>query len=211
MEVLRLMIVEDNRTLLGTLATALDREPGLWVTGAYATAEEAVSGGAWGETEALLVDLELPGMSGLELIEWVRANHPSVLCAVHTIHDDRDLVFRAIEAGALGYVLKGEDAAGIGHQLRGLREGRAPLSPAIAMMLLRALGPEKISAETEPLSARETELLRLVAAGNRYVEVAQSLGISPHTVQSHISRIYAKLQATGRRDAIRRARMLGLI
>lgn len=208
---LNLILVEDDRELRESLADALGREDGLVVGGAFASAEAAVAHADWGGADILLSDLELPGMSGVELIRWVRTTHDDVISAVHTIHDDRDLVFRSIEAGAVGYVMKGADAGEIATQLRGLREGLAPVSPAIAMMLLRALGPEADAGQTEPLSTREVELLRLVAAGYRYKEVAATLGISTNTVQSHIRRIYIKLQADDRRGLIRRARVLGLI
>jgi DNA-binding NarL/FixJ family response regulator len=205
------LVVEDDRALRESLVGTLPRTGQIEVVGAYASAEEAIARARWGEAEVLLLDLELPGIGGIALTTWVREHHPHLRVAIHTIHDDRELVFRSIEAGAHGYVLKGEGPRAIAAQLLQLQAGEAPVSPAIATLLLQHLGPTRREGATDPLSLRETELLRLLAAGNRYKEAAVALGISVHTVKTHVSRIYEKLEAKSRPEALRRARLLGIV
>ena len=179
---LRIAIVEDNDPLRDALVTVLAGDEGIKVVAAYADAETALRENNWSDTEVLLVDLELPGMKGVELIRRVHRDHPHIASAVHTVHEDRELVFHAIEAGAKGYVLKGIEPEALADQLRLLQRGEAPLSPPIAMMLMRALGPHSTIPQSEPLSVREIELLKLLSEGDRYKEVADKLNISPHTV-----------------------------
>lgn len=205
------LLVEDDASLLDVLASALERRAGLRIIGAFSSAEKAIAEAEWLRVEVAFTDLELPGINGVELITWIRNNHPHIRCAVHTIHDDRDLVFRAIAAGALGYVLKGAGPAEVSEQLRGLREGRAPLSPAIAMKLLETMGGHSHPAEEGRITERETELLRLFAEGHRYKEAAAIMGVSINTIQSHVGRIYGKLHANTRKEAVRAARLRGLI
>jgi DNA-binding NarL/FixJ family response regulator len=208
---LHMAIVEDHDELREVLVSALERENGLKIVGAYADAETALRENDWPRTEALLVDLELPGMSGVELIRRVHREQPHVAIAVHTAHEDRKLVFHAIEAGAKGYVLKGIEPEELAEQLRLLQSGEAPVSPVIAMMLMKALGPRSNLDQAEPLSVREIELLKLLREGDRYKEAGDKLGISPHTVHTHVKRIYAKLQASERGEALRQARLRGIL
>ena len=208
---LAVLIVEDDSDLRETLVATLPTTGEVEVLGAYSSAEEAIRKAPWERATILLLDLELPGASGIELTSWVREHYPDLRVAIHTIHDDRELVFRSMEAGAHGYVLKGEGPREIAEQLLGLQAGRAPLSPAIATMLLERFRPAEQVETRGHLSPREEELLRLIAAGLRYKEVASHLGISVHTVKSHISRIYEKLEADSRAEALRRARLLGIV
>lgn len=206
-----IILVEDDEILLRVLCDALKRMDDMHLGGAYLTAEGAIHEADWASAHVALIDLELPGMSGVQLIHWLRENHPHVICAVHTIHDQRDLVFRALEEGAFGYVLKGTPVRELCGMLAEMRIGRAHLSPSIAGMLIESFRKGVATAASEPLSARELELLELLADGFSYKETAARLGISFHTVQTHVSRIYRKLHAVNRREAVQRARLLGLM
>ena len=206
-----LIIVEDDRALCETLGKAFSRLDGLQMEGAFLNAEDAITCADWTRIDIALIDLELPGKSGVQLIRWICEHQPRVTCAVHTIHDHRDLVFSAIKEGAAGYVLKGTDIGDLCQMLLGLMKGLAPLSPPIATMLLDTFQQNVKSPGIDPLSKREIELLQLFAYGHSYKDAAVRLGISFHTVQSHVGRIYRKLQTSNRCDAISRARSLGLM
>jgi DNA-binding NarL/FixJ family response regulator len=209
-EDIRLVIVEDDGVLRQNLEECLSAHGGFDILGAYASAEACLEAGRLREAEILLLDMELPGMSGLQLIEHIHQNRIETRVAVFTNHDDRQLVFQAIQAGAQGYVLKGSSLNDISEKLKSLKQGEAPVSPSIAMMLLESLGPNSRS-ENDALSMREIELLNLLAKGMQYKEAGPQMGISEHTVHSHVKRIYGKLNVVSRGQAIRKARLLGLV
>lgn len=209
-ESIRLVIVEDDEHLRNNLVDCLEGHGGFTIIGAFGDAESCIEQVNWDDVDILLLDLELPGMPGLELIERLRGAAVSTRVAVFTNHDDRRLVFQAIQMGALGYVLKGSSLDQISHQLKRLIEGEAPVSPSIAMMLLQALGPSA-QGDHEPLSHRELELLNLLAQGLQYKEAGPQMGISEHTVHSHVKRIYSKLNVASRSQAVQKARLLGLV
>jgi DNA-binding CsgD family transcriptional regulator len=130
---------------------------------------------------------------------------------VHTIHDARDALFAAIHAGAVGYVLKGESLDALASGILDAVEGRAPISPAVARYFVDAFRAEVPAGDAKPLTDRETELLGALAAGLTYADVAERMGISRHTVHTHAKNIYHKLHASGRTQAIRTAKLSGLL
>jgi two-component system NarL family response regulator len=207
---MQLAIVEDNNVTRETLKLLLSGDPRISAVEAYATAEEALERLAQFPPEVLLVDLDLPGMHGTELIRQVKQAHPEVDIMVHTIFEDRSTVFAAIKAGASGYILKGSPPQELMESLQNLYRGGAPMSPKIARKVILEFqsAPE---GEDNPLSPRESAIVRCIEQGLTYQEIADRHCISPHTVHTHIKKIYEKLQANGRRDALRRARKFGII
>jgi two-component system NarL family response regulator len=167
---------------------------------------------AWDQVEVLLADIELPGMSGVQLIAQVHLAHPHILPMAFTIHDARGTVFAALKAGAYGYVLKGGPIQDLITALRELAAGGSPMTPAIARMVILEFHKvvDHVS-EVEELSAREREILSSVAKGLLYKEIAQRTSLSPHTVHTHIKNIYAKLHARSRGEALYTARVLGVL
>jgi two-component system NarL family response regulator len=206
----RLAIVEDDAMLRENLRLLLGGEAKIEVVGAFGSAEEALQGLAGCCPELLLVDLGLPGISGVGFIEKAKQMMPSVEIMAHTIYDDRETVFAAIKAGASGYLLKGSTPREIVESLLTLHEGGAPMSPKIARKVIgefQATGPE----EQYVCTAREKDILKGVEAGLAYKEIADKLTISPHTVHTHIKKIYDKLQARNRQEALIKARRKGII
>ena len=210
MKRMNLCIVEDNAALLKSLAERLSRERDIRVASASASAEEALEQCPWGEVDILLADIDLPGMSGIELIRRIRERVPAVLSMAFTICEDRATVFSALKAGAYGYVLKGDSPRDLLESLRELARGGSPMSPSIARQVIREFHPAE-EGEGEALTSREKEVLKLVAEGRLYKEIAEAFGLSAHTVHTHIKRIYGKLHAHGRTDALDKAREAGLL
>ncbi len=219
--VIRVAMVEDTAASRLALVDAVAQAPDLHMAWAAACRAEALAqlahrGSA--PLDVLLVDLGLPDGSGLDVIAAARTALPACAVMVSTIFGDETHVLRAIEAGAMGYVLKDLSAAELVAEIRSLHAGGSPINPLVARKLLLrqqgALVPptaEAAPAGAAPLppSAREAEVLRLVARGYTVDEVAGALGVSPHTVQTFVRRIYTKLQVGSRAEAVREGQRQG--
>jgi DNA-binding NarL/FixJ family response regulator len=208
---IRIAFVEDDPRLRENVVKLLQRREDFEVAGSYANAEDALATHPWQAGDVLISDIDLPGISGIELIARVKQAHPEILPLAFTIYEDRDTVFAALTAGAFGYIVKGCSAECLETSIRELVRGGAPMSPSIARWLLDRFLQDSPPQESAALSTREIGLLRLVAQGLIYKEIGEQLGISPHTVHTHIKNIYGKLHATDRNHALRRARMLGYL
>lgn len=208
---IRLAIVEDDRTTRQTLVMLLDGEPTLSVAGSYGHADELLAALDRLEIDIVLTDLGLPDVSGPELIAAIKERRPTVECLAYTVSEARDVVFAALRAGATGYILKGCSPRDLVEALHTLSRGGAPMSPRIARAVVRTFQNEAAVQEDYLLSARERDVLHQLEKGLSYKEVGKALAISPHTVHSHIKRIYEKLHAQSRAEAVRIARMKGLV
>lgn len=214
---MNICIVEDNKLLLENLRLLLQGESDIHVIGAFVSAEEALSRVDWDQTDILLADIDLPGISGVDLIGRVKAAHDKPSALAYTICEDRAVVMAAIRAGACGYLLKGSTPRVLIESVRELHAGGAPMSPKIARKLMAEVRLQQ-SGETVPgaapsldLTTREISVLKLVEKGLSYSEIAGDLKLSPHTVHSHIKNIYDKIHATSRAEMLRKARQLGVI
>ena len=207
---MRIAIVEDNQILLENLKVLLTGEPNIEIIGTGSSAEGALKSVDFSNADVLLVDLGLPGMSGSELIEKVKAKYPELEIMAHTVFENRESVFSAIKAGASAYILKGSRPVELIDALNKLHEGGAPMSPKIARMVIQEL-QDKGSDEQYLLSQREKEALKEIEKGMSYKEVANKLNISPQTIHTHIKKIYDKLHAHDRQDALLKARKKGII
>jgi len=208
---IRVAMVEDDAASRHALADAVAQAPGMRMAWAAASRGEALARLQGEPLDVLLVDLGLPDGTGLDVIAAARAALPGCAVMVSTIFGDETHVLRAIEAGAMGYVLKDLSAAELVAEIRSLHAGGSPINPLVARKLLlrqaaRAPAPAHPPA---PLSAREAEVLRLVARGYTADEVAAALGVSPHTVQTFVRRIYTKLQVGSRAEAVREGQRQG--
>lgn len=215
---MNICIVEDNQVVLGSLKLLLEGEPNICVLGAYPSAEKALAEAVWDHVEILLADIELPGMTGVDLIRKVKADHPSVETMAYTICENRSVVMDAIRAGASGYLLKGSTPRALVESLHELYAGGAPMSPRVARKVLaefrqaQTAEPSPADGESDVfLTAREKSVVRGIEAGLSYDEIGSKLRISPHTVHTHIKNIYAKVHATSRADLIIKSRRLGII
>lgn len=194
----RVLVVEDDPTLRGFLKELLSRSTGLAVLGACGTAEEALRSIEAHSPDLMLVDLNLPGMGGIELIRRVRSHHPGIPCVVLTVNEDPMFVWPAIEAGAVGYLVKPCAPARVVEAVHEALMGGVPMSPGIARRVLlkareRISPPEEFPEQPIVLTAMERRVLELLASGRNRKEIAQTLGISIRTVSSHLAGVYQKL------------------
>jgi len=207
---MRLVIVEDDPLLLENLTLLLSGEGGITVAGAYKSAEDALKMLEKANPEVMLTDIGLPGMSGVELIKKAKEDMPRLEIMAHTVFEDRENVFSAIKAGAAGYILKGSSPREIVESIHALYKGGAPMSPKIARKVIHEFQDDVMN-DQFLLTPREKEIVKRVEEGLTYKEIGERLTISTHTVHTHIKKIYEKLQAKDRNDAIIKARKRGLL
>jgi len=194
-------IVEDDGDLRENLADLLDHAGGFLCVSAYADCETALAGLDDDAPDVVLMDIGLPGMSGIEGIREIKKTWPAQNVIVLTIHDDDDLVFQALCAGAGGYLVKGMPPEKLLAAIREAQEGGAPMSTHIASMVVRSFQIENHS----PLTRRETEILTQLCKGKSYKMIADALFISQDTVRSHIRHIYQKLHVRSKSEAVLKA------
>lgn len=212
MDPIRVVLVDDHPVVLGGLRALLESLPGYEVVGEAVDGESAVREIQLSKPDVVLMDIRMPGIDGLEVTRQVRASTPAVSVLVLTMFDDDDTVFGAMRAGAQGYLLKGADQTEIDRAIRAVVAGEAIFSPGVAQRVLGYFAtPPAAATESFPeLTAREREVLDLVAAGKRNPAIADELCLSPKTVANHISSIFVKLAVADRSAAIVRARQGGL-
>jgi DNA-binding NarL/FixJ family response regulator len=203
--VIRVLIVDDHPVfrdgLAGLLATLGDVE----IDGSVGTADQALDAVRHSPPDVVLMDLNLPGASGVEATRQVLELAPSSTVLVITMVDDDDSVLAALRAGARGYVLKGASAEEISAAIRTVAAGGAVFGAAIASRLAAPPAPRSTAALGRDLTPREKEVLELLADGMSNKQIARTIDISLKTVQNHVSRILDKLQAADRTQAALRA------
>jgi DNA-binding NarL/FixJ family response regulator len=207
MDAIRVLIVDDHPVVRDGLRGVLDGEPDMHVVGEAGHGAEALARARAIPVDVVLMDLRMPVMGGVEAIGELRCLAPDARVLVLTTYDtDRD-VLPAIEAGATGYLLKDTPREELLRAVRAAHRGEAVLSPAVAGRLMgQVRGPAQAT-----LSARELEVLRLVAAGSTNRETAQRLFISEATVKTHLLHIYAKLEVRDRASAVAAGYQRGLL
>jgi DNA-binding NarL/FixJ family response regulator len=223
-EVWRVVLVEDNQATRTFLESCLKGHPQLSLAASFGTLAPARAWFAAHEADLLLVDLGLPDGSGLDLLREVRQRWPRCDMLVVSMFGDEGNVVASIEAGAVGYVHKDDEAADIADTLLAVKRGASPISPMIARHLLRRMQPAptppeqaqppvEAPAQTPPivLSRREQEVLAYIARGFSYAEIARQQGITVHTVQTYIKKLYGKLAVHSRSEAVFEANRLGLL
>ena len=206
---IRILLIDDHPIVREGLAAILEDQPDFQVVGAAGSAEEALSLIERLAPDLVLLDLELGEMGGIEAIPEILHAAPEARILVFTAYDTDERVRGALEAGAGGYLLKGAPAAEIAQAIRILYAGGSYLEPRVAAKVLAQYRSPRRAADI--LSAREREVLRLVAAGMRNKEIARTLGITERTVKYHVASILTKLDADSRAHAVALAIQHGLL
>jgi len=204
--VINVIVIEDQRDIREGLRVLINGSPGYSCSGAYRSMEEALGQRAKDIPAVLLVDIGLPGMSGLEGLPLLRRQYPESVIVMLTIYDDDERVFDAICAGASGYLLKKTPPARLLDSLREAVNGGAPMSPEVArrvLALFREVGPREPAAHD--LTPHELRLLRLLAEGHNYKTAAAELGVSVNTVGFHVKHVYLKLHVHSKSEAVAEA------
>lgn len=199
---INVVIVEDTDVIRESLSILIQGTSGFNLTGIFSSAEEALIQIPLHCPDVVLMDIGLPGISGIECIKQLFGKCPEVQFLINTIFEDDDNVFEALKAGATGYILKNTKPAQLMEAITDLHNGGAPMSPQIARKVINAMHVNKVSNEMSLLSSREIEVLQLLSKGFRYKEIADQLNISHGTVRTHIRNIYEKLQVQSRTDAL---------
>jgi DNA-binding NarL/FixJ family response regulator len=198
----KVAIVEDNTGIRDSLAVLINGTDGFRCVGAYANAEVALKELPLHWPDIVLMDINLPRMSGIECVAKLKALRPALQIVMLTVHMDSDLVFKSLRAGASGYMLKQTQPAEIISALNDLLRGGAPMTNTIARMLVSFFQQPTPSKETETLTKRELEILKHLAKGYQYKEIADLLSISLLTVRTHIHNVYEKLHVRSRTEAV---------
>ena len=209
----RVLLADDHALFREGLAGILAAQPDMEVVGEARDGLEAVVKALELKPDLVLMDVQMPGLDGLEATRRIRQALPQTTVVVLTVRDDDDKLFQALKNGAQGYLLKDHPILPwLATQLQGIAQGQPPLSPAIARRLLRHFqAPRAPQAQAqEGLSQREREVLGLLAQGVRIADIGQVLGISRHTVGDHVKAIYRKLGISSRAEAALQARGMGL-
>ena len=213
MDKLRVLVADDHRLFREGLLALFATQPEIEVAGEAASGEEAIGQSLALLPDVVLMDIQMPGMSGIEATRQIVQAQPGLGVIMLTMLEDDDSVFAAMRAGARGYILKGADKAEVLRTLQAVARGEALFGPGIARRLQAFFGAPGTPAPALPfpeLTEREREVLDLIAQGLANTEIAQRLSLSPKTVGNHITNIFDKLQVADRAKAILRARDAGL-
>ncbi len=213
MEPLRVLIADDHPVFRNGMRALLNSVPDMEVVGEASTGDEVIALAASLQPDVVLMDVQMPGVGGIEATRRILHTSPHIMILVVTMFEDEESVFAALRAGARGYVLKGASPTEMVRAIQAVGSGEAIFSPAIAQRLIeffaapRPVAPPQVFPE---LTDREREVLALMAQGRRNPEIAQALVVSMKTVRNHVSNIFSKLQVADRAQAILRAREAGL-
>jgi DNA-binding NarL/FixJ family response regulator len=199
---LTVAIVEDLRDVRESIAALISSSDGFACLGLFENAEDATEAIPGLSPDVVLMDIHLPGNSGIECIRSLKPLCPATQFVICTVFEESDKIFSALEAGATGYLLKSTPPARLLDAIREVHDGGSPMSSQIARTVVQRFQHKKESDEWQKLTSREQEILQLLSQGFRYKEIADKLFISVETVRTHIRNIYEKLQVQSRTDAL---------
>jgi DNA-binding NarL/FixJ family response regulator len=196
-------IVEDDSGVRTTLAKLIDSSPGFRCLSQHPSAEAALQDLPKANPEVVLMDINLPGLNGVECVRRLKPVLPGTQIIMLTVYQNSEHIFKALEAGATGYLLKQTPPAELLAGIRDVRNGGSPMSSHIARKIVQSFQrPAPTARDNEHLSPREAEVLDLLAKGYLYKEIAEQTGITYATVHTHIRHIYEKLQVRSRTEAV---------
>jgi DNA-binding NarL/FixJ family response regulator len=204
---IRVALIEDEERTRAGLAALISSESGFVCAGAWSSIEEALAGLDVVAPEIVLVDIGLPGMSGIDGIRILKERYPALALLVLTVYEDEDRLFSALSAGACGYLLKGTPPGRLIESLREAIDGGAPMTPQIARRVIQHFqAPRRRQPpNANDLTPHELRILRLLVDGHHYQTAADELGVTVNTVRFHLRHIYDKLQVHSKSEAVAKA------
>ena len=209
---IRVAIVEDRREIRDSLGMLIGGTEGFKCLGLHRTMEEALPAIHREPPDVVLLDIGLPGMSGIEGARLLKERHPELAILALTIYDDDERVFEALCAGACGYLLKNTPPSRLLEALREAVLGGAPMSPQVARRVVALFRRIRPPDETDyDLTPHETRLLKLLVEGHNYKTAATELGVTVNTISFHMRRVYEKLQVHSKSEAVAKALRSGLV
>lgn len=201
------VIVDDKRDIREGLQNLLNMSEGFRCTRTYGDAESAIKGIAKFPPDVVLMDIELPEMSGIECVRILKQKNPDLDIIMLTAYTDDEYIFQALKAGAYGYLTKNIFPSKLLSAIREVRRGGSPMSSHVARRVVNSFN--QIKSPMPSLSKREKEVLRLLCEGQSYRVIAKKLFVSTNTVRFHLKNIYKKLQVNSRHEAVVKATQLG--
>ena len=201
---IRICLIEDDARLRQLFVRWLQHEPGFQILNQYADAESALIGLPKDQPEVALVDINLPGQSGIDCVRQLKPLLPATQFGMVTVYEDADKIFQALAAGATGYILKQTPRADLIIAIRELHRGGSPMSPNIARKVVQSFhhSSPTVAEPRSQFSEREQQVLDGLVRGDLYKEISDSLGISMGTLHTYIRRIYEKLHVHSRAQAV---------
>ena len=203
--VISICIVDDDNGIRDSMTRFLKGTTGFRCLGVYSTAKQALEKIPQEKPDVVLMDINMPGVDGIECTRELKAAAPEVQILMLTVYEDTDLIFRALTAGASGYLLKRQPPEELVHAIKDVHQGGSPMSSSIARKVVKFFQqvPPRGN-ESEGLSAREREVLQLLAQGHAYKQISAELNISMDTTRTYIRRVYEKLHVHSRTEAVLR-------
>ena len=202
-EIIRVVLVEDDQWVRENLASEIGSADGFECVGTYSTAEAALAALPEQPPDVAVLDINLPGLSGIECLRRLKTQCPQTRFLMLTVYEESESIFQALLAGASGYLLKRTATADILDGIRQVREGGSPMSSAIARRVVQYFNQMGSGAsELERLTSREREVLELLARGAAYKGIANKLSLSIETIRMNVKHIYSKLQVHSRGEAV---------
>jgi DNA-binding NarL/FixJ family response regulator len=208
--VIRVLIADDHPLVRSGLRALLSSIEGIQLVGEAADGSTAVELALREHPDVVVMDIQMPGLGGIEATRQLAARAPGAAVLMLTMHEDDESVFAAMRAGARGYLLKGAEQEEVVGAIQAVSRGEAIFGPGVAQRVLRLFGTGKSAEPFPELTSREREVLDLMASGASNLEIARRLFLSPKTVSNNVSSILGKLQVAERAKAIVRARRAGL-
>jgi len=206
---IRVLLADDHAVVRAGFRQFMERAGDIVIVAEVDDGKQAVLSIQEDKPDVAVIDIQMPGMSGIEVTRWVRANSRTTGVLILSAYDDDPYIMAVLQAGANGYVLKTADAADIIRAVRAVYEGKSALDPAIARKIMARVSGTQLAAPVEKLTDRELEVLALAAKGFTNKAIGVQLHISDRTVQGHLAKVFDKLQATSRTEAVMRAVALG--